>query len=86
MGHWLRAMFRDSQGNIWVGNFTDAPKGIYWEGWKYLELDLSSLEVLSGDKSQKITPPLELLQIYMVELKEERKNQGCIYLDTLQVF
>ncbi|MGB9681536.1 MAG: phosphodiester glycosidase family protein [bacterium] len=85
-GHWLRAMFRDSQGNIWVGNFTDAPKGISWEGWKYLELDLSSLEILSGDKSQKITPPLELLQIYMVELKEERKNQGCIYLDTLQVF
>jgi len=85
-GHWLRAMFRDSQGNIVVGNFTDAPKGIYWEGWKYLELDLFSLEILSGDKNQKISPPLELLQIYLVELKEERKNQGMIYLDTLQIF
>lgn len=83
-GHWVRGMFRDSNGRIWVGNFTSATKGIDWEGWRYLEIDLSSLEIFSGDRDAKIEPPLELLQIYMVELKEERKNYGTIYIDSIQ--
>ena len=83
-GHWLRGMFRDSNGRIWVGNFTPATTGIDWEGWKYLELDLSSLDIFAGDKTAKIEPPVELLQLYMVELKEERKNQGTIYIDSIQ--
>lgn len=83
-GHWVRGMFRDSNGRIWVGNFTTATNGIDWEGWRYLELDLSSLEVFSGDRNAKIEPPLELIQIYIVELKEERKNQGVIYIDSIQ--
>jgi len=83
-GHWLRGMFRDSNGRIWVGNFTPATTGIDWEGWKYLELDLSSLDIFAGDKTARIEPPLELLQLYMVEIKEERKNQGTIYIDSIQ--
>jgi len=83
-GHWLRGLFRDSYGRLWVGNFTSATKGIDWEGWRYLELDLSSLEVFSGDKSVTPEPPLELIQMYLVELKEERKNQGTIYIDLIQ--
>lgn len=84
-GHWIRSLFRDSNGRVWVGNFTSATTGIDWEGWRYLEIDLSSLEVFVGDKNTKIEPPLELLQLYIVELKEERKNQGVIYIDSIQM-
>ncbi|MGC8970964.1 MAG: phosphodiester glycosidase family protein [bacterium] len=83
-GHWLRGLFRDANGRLWVGNFTSATKGIDWEGWRYLELDLSNLEIFAGDKNTKPELPLELLQIYLVELKEERKNQGTIYVDLIQ--
>lgn len=83
-GHWLRGLFRDANGRLWVGNFTSATKGIDWEGWRYLELDLFNLEIFTGDKDTKPESPLELLQIYLVELKEERKNQGTIYIDLIQ--
>ncbi|MBC7319060.1 phosphodiester glycosidase family protein [bacterium] len=83
-GHWLRGLFRDSSGRLWVGNFTSATKGIDWEGWRYIELDLSSLEVFTGDRNTRLEYPLELLQIYLVQLKEERKNQGTIYIDLIQ--
>lgn len=83
-GNWLRGLFRDSNGRLWVGNLTSATKGIDWEGWRYIELDLSSLEIFAGDKSARLEYPLELLQIYLVQLKEERKNQGTIYVDLIQ--
>lgn len=83
-GHWLRALFRDNSGRLWVGNFTSATRGIDWEGWRYLELELSSLEVFAGDKNAKLEYPLELLQLYLVQLREERKNQGVIYIDLIQ--
>jgi hypothetical protein len=83
-GHWLRGLFRDSYGRLWVGNFTSATKGIDWEGWRYLEVDLSGLEVFGGDKGITPEPPLELIQMYLVELKEEKKNQGTIYIDLIQ--
>lgn len=83
-GHWLRGLFRDANGRLWVGNFTSATKGIDWEGWRYLELDLSNLEIFAGDKNIKPELPLELLQMYLVELKEEKKNQGTIYVDLIQ--
>ncbi|MCX7795457.1 MAG: phosphodiester glycosidase family protein [bacterium] len=83
-GHWLRGLFRDSNGRLWVGNFTSANKGIDWEGWRYIELDLSNLEIFAGDKNAKPEYPLELLQLYLVQLKEEKKNQGVIYIDLIQ--
>ncbi len=83
-GHWLRGLFRDNNGRLWVGNFTSASRGIDWEGWRYLELELSNLEVFVGDRSVKPEYPLELLQVYLVQLKDEKKNQGVIYIDLIQ--
>lgn len=89
-GFWLRGYVKDGSGTQVPYDFTLEPKaepvvsgeqqpGIYWEGWKYLEADLT-----------KISPPYSISQgmtlrlMYVAGTKMGTKTANSIYFDNLQ--
>ena len=92
-GFWLRGYVKDGTGTLKPYDFTLEPKavaddngnwngqqpGIYWEGWKYLEADLTN-----------ITPPYSIHSgntfrlMYVAGTKMGTKTANSIYFDNLQ--
>ena len=91
-GFWLRGYVRDANGTNQAYDFTLEPKavsekdfangvqpGIYWEGWKYLEADLTKLV---GPFS--IQPGMTFRLMYVAGTKMGTKTANSIYFDNLQ--
>lgn len=91
-GFWLRGYVKDGSGTQVPYDFTLEPKhpdvdfgkgpkepGIYWEGWKYVEADLT-----------KIAPPYSIAQgmtfrlMYVDGTKMGTKTANSIYFDNFQ--
>ena len=53
--------------------------GIYWEGWKYLEADLTKLQA-----PYSIQPGMTLRLMYVAGTKMGTKTANSIYFDNLQ--
>lgn len=85
---WLRGYLRNPKtGSADPVDFTlqtsqateDTPAGIYWEGWKYCEADLSAWEppfVLAGGQTLRI--------MYVPGINMGTKTAGSLYFDNLQ--
>ncbi|MCD8356299.1 MAG: leucine-rich repeat protein, partial [Clostridia bacterium] len=86
-GFWLRGYVRDGSGTNLAYDFTLEPKqvtgdqqpGIYWEGWKYLEADLTKYQ---GPFS--IQPGMTFRLMYVAGTQMGTKSAGSIYFDNLQ--
>lgn len=87
-GFWLRGYVRDSQNNNVPYDFTLEPKacnepgqqpGIYWEGWKYLEADLTSLQAPFS-----IQPGMTFRLMYVPGTLMGTMSANSIYFDNLQ--
>lgn len=88
-GFWLRGYVRDGSGINQPYDFTLEPKaiqegsdqqpGIYWEGWKYLEADLTHL---TGPFS--IQPGMTFRLMYVAGTKMGTKTANSVYFDNLQ--
>lgn len=89
-GFWLRGYVVDGAGNTQPYDFTLEPKnaavssgeeqpGIYWEGWKYLEADLTHLQA-----PYKIPASMTLRLMYVAGTKMGTKSANSIYFDNLQ--
>ncbi len=89
-GFWLRGYVGDGSGANIPYNFTLEPKnedvvngkaqpGIYWEGWKYLEADLTKVQ-----PPYTIQPNMTLRLMYVSGTKMGTKTADSIYFDNLQ--
>lgn len=89
-GFWLRGYVKDGAGNNMPYNFTLEPKdskvqsgeeqpGIYWEGWKYLEADLTSM---NGPFS--IQSGMTFRLMFVAGTNMGTRTAGSIYFDNLQ--
>lgn len=92
-GFWLRGYVRDGSGGNQAYDFTFEPKvftgdpsgwpdempGIYWEGWKYCEADLTKF---TGPFS--IQPGMTFRLMYVYGTKMGTKTAGSLYFDNLQ--
>ena len=91
-GFWLRGYVRDANGMNQPYDFTLEPKavspeafangvqpGIYWEGWKYLEADLTKLKAPFS-----IQPGMTFRLMYVAGTKMGTKTANSIYFDNLQ--
>lgn len=86
-GFWLRGYVKDGNGSNQPYDFTFEPKstpegeqpGIYWEGWKYLEADLTKLQ-----SPYSIQPGMTLRLMYVAGTKMGTKTANSIYFDNLQ--
>ena len=87
-GFWLRGYVRDGDNNNVPYDFTLEPKvcdeegeipGIYWEGWKYLEADLTKLQA-----PYSIQPGMTFRLMYVAGTQMGTKSANSIYLDNLQ--
>jgi len=87
-GFWLRAYLLNKNGVVEQANFTLEPKavtgdqqpGIYWEGWKYCEADLTQLK--NGPYKLQAGKTFRLM--YVHGIKMGTKTAGSIYFDNLQ--
>lgn len=71
-GHWLRSQLRDGNGNPFPVDFV---KKIDWIGWRYVEAKIPHGK----------TSPLKLdLPIRLMEIDDDNKNSGTIYIDQLR--
>lgn len=92
-GFWLRGYVSDGNGGNQAYDFTFEPKsfgsdqskwpdeypGIWWEGWRYLEADLTRF---TGPFS--IKPGMTFRLMYVYGTKMGTKTAGSLYLDNLQ--
>ncbi len=88
-GFWLRGYVVDGSGAVVPYDFTLEPKvieegsgkqpGIYWEGWKYLEADLTKLSA-----PFKIRSGMTFRLMYVAGTQMGTKSANSIYFDNLQ--
>ena len=91
-GFWLRGYVRDGNGSNQPYDFVLEPKacvtdgkwngvqpGISWEGWKYLEADLTKLAA-----PYSIQPGMTFRLMYVDGTKMGTKTAGAVYFDNLQ--
>ena len=86
-GFWLRTQVKDGEGNVTQYNFTLEPKvlqegqepGIYWEGWKYLEADLTKVQA-----PYTIIPGQALRLMFVHGTKMGTRTANSIYFDNFQ--
>ncbi|MGN1343321.1 MAG: leucine-rich repeat protein, partial [Traorella sp.] len=86
-GFWLRGYVQDGTGTNQAYDFTLEPKtvtgdqqpGIYWEGWKYLEADLTKL---TGPFT--IQKGMTFRLMYVAGTMMGTKTAGSLYFDNLQ--
>ena len=92
-GFWLRGYVADGSGGNQAYDFTFEPKafgenpdawpdeypGVWWEGWRYLEADLTKL---TGPF--QIKPGMTFRLMYVYGTKMGTKSAGSLYFDNLQ--
>lgn len=88
-GLWLRGYVKDGTGSNVPYDFTLEPKvieegsgklpGIYWEGWKYLEADLTKLQAPFS-----IQPGMTFRLMFVNGTKMGTRTANSIYFDNLQ--
>lgn len=88
-GFWLRGYVKDGSGGNVPYDFTLEPKvceerpgttpGIYWEGWKYLEADLTKLQAPFA-----IQPGMTFRLMFVHGTKMGTRSANSIYFDNLQ--
>ena len=86
-GFWLRGYVKDGSGVQMPFDFTLEPKavtgdqqpGIYWEGWKYLEADLTKL---NGPFTIQAGMTFRLM--YVTNTIMGTRSAGSLYFDNLQ--
>lgn len=86
-GFWLRGYVKDGSGANVPYDFTLEPKavtgdqqpGIYWEGWKYLEADLTKLQAPFS-----IQPGMTFRLMYVFGTQMGTRTANSIYFDNLQ--
>lgn len=89
-GLWLRGQVLDGSGKLVPYDFTLEPKnpkvasgevqpGIYWEGWKYVEADLTKIQA-----PYKINPGMTFRLMFVHGTKMGTRTANSIYFDNLQ--
>ena len=91
-GFWLRGQVKDASGTLMPYDFTLEPKacvkdgvwngvqpGIYWEGWKYVEADLTKLS-----PPYSIQPGMTFRLMYVAGTKMGTKTANALYFDNFQ--
>lgn len=84
---WLRGYIKDNEGKTNPVDFTlqtsqatdEIPAGIYWEGWKYCEADLTG-----WNAPFKLAAGLTLRVMYVPGINMGTKTAGSLYFDNLQ--
>jgi hypothetical protein len=71
-GHWFRGDYRDGNGTMRKLDFTGSG-GLNWQGWRYVEASIPP----------DVPLPIEIIQIYVVETDNTRKNMGYLYIDDI---
>jgi uncharacterized protein YigE (DUF2233 family) len=84
-GHWLRGEAKDSDGELFVLDFTEGSKGIFWDKeWRYLEIDRSKIVPDSKNPAAHLDFPLTLLDLALSQSQEAKKSDGRILLDAFE--
>lgn len=86
-GFWLRGYFNDGSGRLQAFDYTLEPKqcgpgqeaGIYWEGWKYCEADLTKYTA-----PYSIQPGMTFRLMFVNGTKMGTRTAGAVYFDNLQ--
>ena len=89
-GFWLRGQVLDGSGKLVPYDFTLEPKhpdvssgkvqpGIYWEGWKYVEADLTKIQA-----PYKINPGMTFRLMFVHGTKMGTRTANSVYFDNLQ--
>ena len=86
-GFWLRTQLKDGTGKTTQYDFTLEPKvlkpgqqpGIYWEGWKYLEVDLTKVRA-----PYTIVPGMTFRLMFVNGTKMGTRTANSIYFDNFQ--
>lgn len=73
--HWFRARLRNSAGGSFTIDFTTSTN-FTWSGWKYVTASLPSNQ----------QGPFKIMDLYLVETKNNNKNAGTLYFDRLSAF
>jgi len=73
--HWFRARMRNNTGGSFTIDFTGSTN-FTWSGWKYVTATLPSDQ----------QGPFKIMDLYLVETKNDNKNAGALYFDRLSAF
>ncbi|WP_163580791.1 phosphodiester glycosidase family protein [Gracilibacillus saliphilus] len=75
-GHWLRAQFRDGDGNAFPVDLTGSNPGVDWVGWRYVE----------GNIPQGRPMPLTIdMPVRYMETNNSNKTDGTLFVDDIRV-
>ena len=85
-GHWLRGEFSDTDGDIFLVDFTSEIPGIDWtDSWKYLPAILNQAQPHWSNPAATLNFPIQWRKIYLAETDENKKDSGVILLDDFTV-
>lgn len=73
--HWFRARLRNNTGGSFTIDFTTS-SNFTWSGWKYVTASMPSNQV----------GPFKIMDLYLVETKNDNKNAGVLYFDRFSAF
>ncbi len=81
-GHWLRGEFKDTDGEKFLIDFTDASPGIDWENtWKRVEVNLDDAIPHWANSNAVLNYPITWTRFYIAQTSDEKKGSGVIYFD-----
>ncbi len=85
-GHWFRGEFKNSIGEKFIVNFTEASPGINWEDeWRELTVLLEDATPHWGNSNASLSFPITWAKLYLAETDDNNKDSGSIYLDDFKV-
>ncbi len=84
--HWIRGEFKNSSGEKFILNFTDASPGINWDNeWREITVMLSEAVPHWGNSNAILSFPITWTKLYLAETDDNNKDSGSIYFDDFRV-
>jgi len=85
-GHWLRGEFKNSNGEKFLLNFTEASLGIDWDDeWREITALLEDATAHWGNSTAILSFPITWTKIYLAETDDNNKDSGSLYFDDFSV-
>ncbi len=79
---WIRANLVDSNGTLFIADFTDGADGITWaDEWRRLSVPYQSLIGTDFNKSPRPKLPLQVREVVLAQDQEALKKSGSILID-----
>jgi hypothetical protein len=80
---WLRAELQDSDGELFLMDFTNGAAGVYWEGWQQITVRGSDIIPKWTNPDARMDFPLTFSKLYVAQSREQYKGEGTLLFDAL---